>query len=138
MVLCTGELVAFWLNYGFNYLTIDFWWRIPLAIQVVPAAILGVGCWIWVPPSPRWLVAQDRLDCALEVLTRLHGSEAAEAEMQDIRREHQFEKIVTQATWADMFKMPVVRVTLLGAGVQFLQQITGKHPNIRFGKCSGC
>lgn len=127
VVLCFGELLAFWLNYGFNYLAIDSWWRIPLAIQIVPAAVLGIGCWIWVPPSPRWLVAQDRLECAQEVLTRLHGSEAAEKEIQDIRREHRFEKVVAQATWAEMFKMPVLRVTLLGMGVQFFQQITGTN-----------
>lgn len=127
MVLCFGELVAFWLDYGFAYLLTPDWWRIPLAIQVIPAAILGIGCWIWVPPSPRWLVSQDRLDCALEVLTRMHGSEAAEMEMQDIRREDQFEKAVTEATWGDMFRMPVLRVTLLGMGVQFFQQITGTN-----------
>lgn len=127
MILCFGELVAFWLDYGFAFLTIDSWWRIPLAIQIVPAAILAYGCWVWVPPSPRWLVQQDRLDCAREVLTRMHGSEAAEIEMQDIYRQDQFEKAVTQATWADMFKMPVLRVTLLGMGVQFFQQITGTN-----------
>lgn len=127
MVLCFGELLAFWMNYGFNFLAIDSWWRIPLAIQIVPAAVLGIGCWIWVPPSPRWLVAQDRLDCAQEVLTRLHGSEAGEREIQDIRREHRFEKVAAQATWAEMFKMPVLRVTLLGVGVQFFQQITGTN-----------
>lgn len=127
MVLCFGELLAFWLNYGFNFLAIDSWWRIPLAIQIVPAAILGIGCWVWVPPSPRWLVAQDRLECAQEVLTRLHGSEAAPKTIQDIRREDQFEKAVTQSTWAEMFKMPVLRVTLLGMGVQFFQQITGTN-----------
>ena len=127
MVLCFGELLAFWLNYGFNFLTIDSWWRIPLAIQIVPAAILGIGCWVWVPPSPRWLVAQDRLECAQEVLTRLHGSEAAAKTIQDIRREDQFEKAVTQSTWSEMFKMPVLRVTLLGMGVQFFQQITGTN-----------
>ncbi|KAK4909337.1 hypothetical protein LTR49_021849 [Elasticomyces elasticus] len=127
MVLCLGELIAFWLNYGFTFLETDSWWRIPLAIQIIPAILLGVGCWTFVPPSPRWLVAQDRLDCAQEVLTRLHGSEAADIETQDIRREHQFERIVTQSNWADMFRMPVLRVTLLGMGVQWFQQITGTN-----------
>lgn len=55
MILCLGELVAFWLNYGFNLLETDDWWRIPLAIQILPALVLGVGCWYWLPPSPRWL-----------------------------------------------------------------------------------
>lgn len=127
MILCFGELVAFWINYGFNYLEIDDWWRIPLAIQILPAILLAVGCWFWVPPSPRWLVAQDRYECAREVLTRLHGSEAAELEMQEIQSSIDFEKYVTKASWRDMFTMPVLRVTMLGMGIQFFQQITGTN-----------
>lgn len=127
MILCFGQFLAFWMNYGFSFMDNDDWWRIPLAIQIIPAVILAVGCWTFVPPSPRWLVAQDRLDCALEVLTRLHGTDAAEKEIQDIRREDRFEKAVTQATWSEMFKMPVLRVTLLGMGVQFFQQATGTN-----------
>ncbi|KAL1984892.1 hypothetical protein VTN96DRAFT_8551 [Rasamsonia emersonii] len=127
MILCFGELVAFWINYGFNYLEIDDWWRIPLAIQIPPAILLAVGCWFWVPPSPRWLVAQDRHECAREVLTRLHGSEAAELEMQEIQSSIDFEKHVTKASWRDMFTMPVLRVTMLGMGIQFFQQITGTN-----------
>ena len=55
MILCLGELIAFWLNYGFTFLSTDSWWRIPLAIQVFPAIVLGFGCWTFVPPSPRWI-----------------------------------------------------------------------------------
>ncbi|KAI6086445.1 putative sugar transporter [Hypoxylon rubiginosum] len=127
MILCFGELVAFWLNYGFNFLETPDWWRIPLAIQIVPAAVLAVGCWLWVPPSPRWLVQQDRHQCAREVLAQLHGDEAADLQMAEIAQEVAFEKAVATATWGDMFKTPVLRVTLLAMGVQFFQQITGTN-----------
>ena len=127
MILCFGELIAFWLNYGFNYLETPHWWRIPLAIQILPAMVLAWGCWFWVPPSPRWLVQQDRHECAREVLARLHGDEAADAQMAEIADEVAFEKAVTTATWGDMFRTPVLRVTLLGMGVQFFQQITGTN-----------
>ena len=127
MILCLGELFAFWLNYGFNFLDTKDWWRIPLAIQIVPAIILGVGCWFWVPPSPRWLASQDRHECAREVLTRFHGSETAELEMQEIQASIQFEHTVSEASWSDMFVMPVLRVTALGMAVQFFQQITGTN-----------
>lgn len=127
MILCLGELVAFWINYGFNFLEIDDWWRIPLAIQILPAIILGLGCWFWLPPSPRWLASQDRHECAREVLTRLHGSEAADLEMQEIMASIEFEHTVSEATWGDMFTMPVLRVTVLGMAVQFFQQITGTN-----------
>ncbi|KAI1505994.1 putative sugar transporter [Biscogniauxia marginata] len=128
MILCFGELVAFWLNYGFNFLDTPDWWRIPLAIQVVPASVLAIGCWLWVPPSPRWLVQQDRHSCAREVLARLHGDEAADIQMAAIADEVAFEKAVTTtATWGDMFKLPILRVTLLGMSVQGFQQITGTN-----------
>jgi MFS family permease len=127
MILCFGELIAFWLDYGFSYLDTPDWWRIPLAIQIVPAAVLAVGCWTWVPPSPRWLVQQDRHACAREVLARLHGDEAAEVEMQEIAERVAFEKTVSAASWRDMFTWPVLRVTLIGTGVQFFQQITGTN-----------
>ncbi|KAI2629580.1 putative sugar transporter [Hypoxylon sp. NC1633] len=127
MILCFGEMVIFWIVYAFYFLNSDDWWRLPLAIQVVPALVLAIGCWTWVPPSPRWLVAEDRYDCALEVLSRLHGSEAAELEISEIRKTVSEEQITTQATWSDMFKGPVLRVTLLGMGIQMFQQITGTN-----------
>lgn len=127
MILCLGELIAFWLNYGFAFLKNEDWWRIPLAIQVVPAAVLGFGCWIWVPPSPRWLVQQDRHACAHEVLARLHGDEVADMEMAEITEKVALEKHNSGASWRAMFKWPVLKVTLLGMGVQCFQQTTGTN-----------
>ncbi|KAI0533868.1 general substrate transporter [Xylaria digitata] len=96
-----------------------YWWRLPLAIQVVPTLVLTIGCWVWAPPSPRWLVSQERHECALEVLTRLHGSAAAEDEIRTIQH--------SGTSWADMFHGPVLRVTLLGTGIQMSQQTTGMN-----------
>ena len=127
MVLCLGELIAFWLNYAFSRLESADWWRIPLAIQILPAAVLAIGCWTWVPPSPRWLVSQGRLECAREVLTRLHGSLRAEKEITEIKAEQRLETSVMTIGWRDMFKRPMARVTMLGMGVQFFQQITGTN-----------
>lgn len=45
-------------------------WRIPLALQIVPAVILGVGM-IFFPESPRWLIMKERDDDALVSLSRL-------------------------------------------------------------------
>lgn len=128
MILCLGELIAFWLNYGFAYLDSNDWWRIPLAIQIVPAAVLAYGCWVWVPPSPRWLMLQDRHACAREVLARLHGDEAADLEMAEIAEQCALEKMASQSSaWSDMFRWPILKVTLLGMGVQCFQQITGTN-----------
>ncbi|OJJ03846.1 hypothetical protein ASPVEDRAFT_762429 [Aspergillus versicolor CBS 583.65] len=45
-------------------------WRLPLAIQIVPALVLGVGM-LFFPDSPRWLLMKERDDEALSALSRL-------------------------------------------------------------------
>ncbi|KAI1331571.1 putative sugar transporter [Xylariaceae sp. FL0255] len=129
MILCFAEMTVFFVDYGLFFLQSDDWWRWPLAIQIIPALVLAIGCWTWVPPSPRWLVSEGRYDCALEVLTRLHGSEAAREEIREIRETIDEEATATEhgASWADMFRGPVRRVTLLGIGIQCFQQITGTN-----------
>ncbi|OOQ81829.1 MFS monosaccharide transporter [Penicillium brasilianum] len=45
-------------------------WRLPLAIQIVPAVILGIGM-LFFPDSPRWLMMKERDDDSLSALSRL-------------------------------------------------------------------
>ncbi|KAI3283060.1 hypothetical protein CBS147309_1110 [Penicillium roqueforti] len=45
-------------------------WRLPLALQIVPAVILGVGM-LFFPDSPRWLLMKERDDDSLHALSRL-------------------------------------------------------------------
>ncbi|OJJ78243.1 hypothetical protein ASPBRDRAFT_112982 [Aspergillus brasiliensis CBS 101740] len=45
-------------------------WRLPLALQIVPALTLGLGM-IFFPDSPRWLLMHERDDEALQALSRL-------------------------------------------------------------------
>lgn len=45
-------------------------WRLPLAIQIVPAIILGVGM-LFFPDTPRWLLMKERDDDSLRSLSKL-------------------------------------------------------------------
>ena len=51
-------MVSFWIDYGTNFIggtgagQSEAAWRIPLALQLVPAMILGVGV-LFMPFSPR-------------------------------------------------------------------------------------
>lgn len=45
-------------------------WRLPLALQIVPAVILGIGM-LFFPDSPRWLLMKERDDDSLHALSRL-------------------------------------------------------------------
>ena len=55
-------------------------WRIPLGAQLIPGITLAIGC-IFLPPSPRLLVAQGRNDEALKTLAKLRLR--SEHEVQD-------------------------------------------------------
>ncbi|KAJ5655395.1 hypothetical protein N7507_007345 [Penicillium longicatenatum] len=45
-------------------------WRFPLALQIAPAIILGIGI-LFFPDSPRWLLMKERDDDSLAALSRL-------------------------------------------------------------------
>ncbi|KAH6686943.1 general substrate transporter [Plectosphaerella plurivora] len=45
-------------------------WRIPFAIQILPAVILGIGM-IFFPESPRWYLMKHKEDKALAALARV-------------------------------------------------------------------
>ncbi|KAE8147789.1 general substrate transporter [Aspergillus avenaceus] len=45
-------------------------WRLPLALQILPAMVLGLGI-IFFPDSPRWLLMKRRDDEAIQALSKL-------------------------------------------------------------------
>jgi len=64
-----GGLVGFWINYGVNTTLPPnrSQWLIPFAVQLIPAGLLLIGA-LWIPESPRWLIANDKREEALRVL----------------------------------------------------------------------
>lgn len=68
-----GALFVSWLSFGTNYLNNEWSWRVPALLQAFPSAIQLAFIW-WVPESPRYLVAKDKHDQALEILGRYHAN----------------------------------------------------------------
>ncbi|KAH7925500.1 general substrate transporter [Leucogyrophana mollusca] len=113
LAITFGIMISFWIDYGTNYIggtgagQSEAAWRIPLALQLVPAIILGVGI-LFMPFSPRqgsaslltpnirWLVNQGRDDEALAVLSRARRSppesDLVQIEFLEIRAQYLFEK----------------------------------------------
>ncbi|PGH15984.1 hypothetical protein AJ80_05360 [Polytolypa hystricis UAMH7299] len=67
-----GSIVAGWVIYACSSMKSDLGFRIPIWCQLISSAIVAIGVW-FLPESPRWLIAQDRADQAIEVLARYHG-----------------------------------------------------------------
>ncbi|KAF1809100.1 general substrate transporter [Eremomyces bilateralis CBS 781.70] len=74
-MLGVGALAAAWISYG-TYVgfgpTDDRQWRVSLALQVIPAAILALLILLF-PESPRWLIDQGKVDQGFKVLAQLHS-----------------------------------------------------------------
>ena len=128
-----GLFVTYWVQYGSENIDNNGSWRTPLALQFIPVLIL-LSLMFQRPESPRWLFMQDRSEEALQVLAKLHGGgheddETVKAEYEEIRIINHYEKeMPPPSLFALFFKKDYRRRTLLGAGIQFLHEITG--PNI--------
>jgi hypothetical protein len=59
-------------GYGSAFLKSNWAFRIPIWCQLVSSVIVAIGVF-FLPESPRWLVAQDRVDEARAILAKYHG-----------------------------------------------------------------
>ncbi|KAJ2444561.1 hypothetical protein GGF42_006271, partial [Coemansia sp. RSA 2424] len=131
-----GILVAFWIDYGCHFIKSDASWRIPLGIQLVPAVILFVAM-IFMPYSPRWLVANDRIDEAQVVLARLRSGGDLSApevieELDEIKEAVRIDRETAVRSYADLLRTPIRRRIVLGIVIQALQQLTGINVSMYF------
>lgn len=147
LAITIGIAVSFWTNFGKNLTNLNFCfhvvflclgtdvhflgssaaWRIPLAIQMIPAIILSIGI-LFFPFSPRWLMAQGRDDEALAVLMRLRSASSSSDvldEFNDIKNEIDFEREQSVKSYKQFLYPPLRRRLLLGISLQALQQLTG-------------
>lgn len=117
-------------------------WRVPLALQIIPALTLGIGM-MFFPFSPRWLVAQGRDEEAIRVVAKLRSypveDERVQLEYLEIKAAVEFDKETTAeqypgkrgialsiAQYGMLFqKIGLFRRLAIGCIMQFFQQFTG-------------
>lgn len=114
-------------------------YRIPIAIQFLWSIILGLGLF-YLPESPRYFVKRGKLEEAAKALANVRGqpieSEYIQDELAEIIANHEYElSVVPQgsylASWANCFNGGLskgssnLRRTLMGVGLQMMQQLTG-------------
>ncbi|KAF5617704.1 MFS sugar transporter transporter [Fusarium tjaetaba] len=111
-----GQITAAGIVFGTNGILSDWGWRIPSLLQIAPPMIQL--CFVFfVPESPRWLVAKDRSQEALETLVKFHAegqeSDFVKAEMAQIQSTLRIEMQNTKRSWLDLGATSGMRRRLL-------------------------
>ncbi|KAL7388806.1 hypothetical protein ABVT39_021036 [Epinephelus coioides] len=127
LMLVVGVMLGFSCSYAFA--TLPHGWAYTFGL-VIPPALLQISVLLFLPPSPRFLVTQGKVEKARIVLATMRGGvqEHVEKELRDIQAglkeesEHSFWELFS--TKANLRSRLLTGVTLV-----FLQQATGQ-PNI--------
>lgn len=73
-----GVMTSYWVDYGVHEHVPKSTrqWQIPVGLQLVPGAILGLGMFLC-RESPRWLAKRDRREEAVKSLAWIRGGDSA-------------------------------------------------------------
>ncbi|KAL4738806.1 hypothetical protein BDV11DRAFT_215688 [Aspergillus similis] len=101
-----GVVLGFFINYGVTrqYANTDTQWMLPTLLQLLPAALWGLGTFLC-PESPRWLLSVGRREEAAAALSRLrhlppgHPVVAGELAGMDSQIQYEHESVASASPW---------------------------------------
>ena len=131
--IVSGMLLIYFVNYAIARAGSPEWqvatsWRWMFASGILPSALF-LGLLLLAPESPRWLIAQGRMDAAAKILERVGGPDFARTEAQAVR-----EALAQESgSLAQLFRPGWRRVLALGVALAVLQQVTGINVFLYFG-----
>ena len=117
LFIVTGILLSYAVDYIFTF---SGHWRFMFGMGAIPALILLVGL-MFVPESPRWLVANEKDQEARAVLRRIHGNINVELSLLEIK-ECLDER---RRDWHMLFKPWLFPAAIVAFGMAILQQLVG-------------
>ncbi|OJJ45935.1 hypothetical protein ASPZODRAFT_119256 [Penicilliopsis zonata CBS 506.65] len=130
-VLGVGGVCGSWISYGtFVSFTDNRQWRIPLGIQIAPAALLSALILLF-PESPRWLISNGQADKGLATLAKLHANGNTQdpwvlAEFEQIQLQVGEEQELRKLSILQLFSNKAnFRRLLLACAMQAATQMTG-------------
>ncbi|KAF2087305.1 sugar transporter [Saccharata proteae CBS 121410] len=126
-----GIMVMFYISYGCSYISGTGAFRVPWALQAIPAILLFFGM-MFLPESPRWLARKDRWEEAEQVLILVHGkgdphSRFVATEFAEIKATVEWERANADVTYWELFKPNMINRTHIGIFTQIWSQLTGMN-----------
>lgn len=149
LAITFGILISYWIAFGCAYIggnginQKSAAWRIPLALQLIPAIVLCIGAF-FLPYSPRWLMLKGREEECLMTLSNLRDMEPDSVNIQAEYMALQAEQLVAEDEKHErygagqsefyyaiqdykrlLFTKSLLHRLFLGASAQALQQWSG-------------
>jgi sugar porter (SP) family MFS transporter len=124
LAITSGILIAYLVGFALSF---SGGWRLMVGLGAVPALVLGLGM-LFMPESPRWLVARGEEEKAREVLGRIDDSIDHDEGIQSIRQ------AISQESGgaSELLKEWLRPALVVGIGLAVLQQITGVNTVIYY------
>ncbi|KAA8573440.1 hypothetical protein MFRU_038g00300 [Monilinia fructicola] len=129
-----GAIPGTFIPYGTSYINGPQAWRIPLWLQMMFSGIVFISV-LFLPESPRWLIANDRHEEALDIMAKYHGegdrnSPLVQLELREMMED--ISKTGADKRWWDfreLFDSSEVRYrTMLTCAIALFGQWTGNGP----------
>ncbi|KAG9246116.1 hypothetical protein BJ878DRAFT_478632 [Calycina marina] len=121
----TGYATSVWVDYFCSYINSDYSWRVPLVMQCVMGALLGVGS-LLIVESPRWLLDNDHDEEGIVVIANLYGggdihNSKAREEYREIKMDVLLSRQEGEKSYSDMFRRYRTRVFIAMSAQAFAQ-----------------
>ena len=122
-----GIAIAYFFAFGMDFVGGAIAWRLPIAMQIVPAIIISIML-LGLPETPRWLIEKGRVDEAVEVMCKVYGTTEDDdyivMEKRQIIESLELER-KSPFSWLNVFKKDQIqtgkRVLLACLGLSFNQ-----------------
>ncbi|KAJ5095155.1 Mitochondrial substrate/solute carrier [Penicillium argentinense] len=123
-----GYATSVWVDYFCSFIESDYSWRLPLLVQCIMGALLGIGSLV-ICESPRWLLDNDHDEEGMVVIANLYGegdlhNDKARQEYREIKMNVLIQRQEGERSYADMFKRYWKRV-LIAMSAQAMAQLNG-------------
>lgn len=123
-----GYAASVWVDYFSSFIENDYAWRVPLGLQCIMGALLGLGSLI-ICESPRWLLDMDHDEEGIVVIANLYGggdihNDKARQEYRDIKMNVLLQRQEGERSYTEMFRKYYKRV-FIAMSAQALAQLNG-------------
>lgn len=125
LLLTLGIVLAYFVDLLF---TPSGNWRAMFAVLLIPAVILLLGI-IFLPESPRWLMANNQPEKARSILQKVrHKDSEVEEDLFFIKQGLQ----ETEGSWRDLFSRQLLLPSLVAILVAIFNQLTGINSFLQY------